>query len=386
MYPTLSDFFKQVFGLDIPLPIQTYGFFVALAFLVGIYILSIEFKRKEKQGILKAIKKRILVGEGPKPIELIFSGVIGFIVSYKLFYAAFNYSQFADNPQEFILSTQGSFIGGFIGAAISVYLNYREKIKSKLEQPKWEEQEILPHKIAGNILVVAGVFGLAGAKLFDSLENFDRLIADPMGTLFSFSGLTFLGGAIVGSIAVIIYAKKFNIKALHLLDIAAVAMPLAYAVGRLGCQVAGDGCWGVENLNPQPEWLSWLPDWTWAYTYPHNVINAGEMIQNCDGKFCHVLENPAYPTPLYETTLNVIIFGLLFLVRKKINIPGFIFSIYLVLGGIERFLMEQIRINNEYNIFGFGITQAEIISFLMMIAGIVGMYLLWKNRVRLESY
>ncbi len=386
MYPNLSYFFKDVFGIDVALPIQTYGFFVALAFIIGIWILKIEFKRKEKEGILQSIKRKNLIGEPAKPKELVISGIVGFIVGYKLLDAILNYSTFTDNPQTFILSTSGNFLGGIIGAAISVFFTWREKNKSKLTPPKWIETDIFPHQITGNILMVAAIFGILGAKLFHNLENFDELIADPIGSLFSFSGLTFLGGAIVGSTAVIIYAKRYNIKPLHLLDVAAIGLPLAYAVGRLGCQISGDGCWGVENLHPQPEWLSWLPSWTWSSTYPHNVVNEGGLIDMCTGKHCHALNNPVWPTSLYESTLNVIIFGFLFLIRKRIKVAGMLFSIYLILGGVERFLMELIRVNNLYHIFGFGVTQAEIISVLMIIAGITGIFLTFKYKEKLKSY
>ena len=80
MYPTLSHFFQEVFGWNIPLPIQTYGFFVALAFLSGLWFFAREFKRKEKEGVLKSIQKKVLIGEAVKPTELIFSGIIGFII------------------------------------------------------------------------------------------------------------------------------------------------------------------------------------------------------------------------------------------------------------------------------------------------------------------
>ncbi len=385
MYPTLSEFFKQVFGLDIPLPIQTYGFFVAMAFITGIWVLTKEFKRKEKEGILKPVKKKVRVGEGPKTKDLVIAGIIGFALGYKLLYAVLEYTDFALNPQEFLLSAKGNFIGGILGAVIAIYMNYREKMKTKLDKPVWKEKQIFPHHQAGNLLVVAGIFGLAGAKLFDALEHFDSLIKDPIGTLVSFSGLAFLGGLIVGGIAVIWYAKLNNIKPLHMFDVAAVVMPIGYAIGRIGCQVAGDGCWGIENLEPQPEWLAWLPDWTWSYTYPHNVNRVGEVIQHCSGKYCKVLSTPVYPTPFYETLLNFGIFGILFSLRKKINIPGMLFSGYLILGGLERFFIEKIRVNIEYDIFG-GVTQAEILSVFMIISGIAGIFLLIKYKDKLKDY
>ena len=147
MYPTISQFFQDVFGWNIPLPIQTYGFFVALAFLVGIWFLSFEFKRKEKEGLLHSVKLKIWIGEPAKPRELIISGIVGFIIGFKLFEAILHYSSFVDNPQIFILSMQGSIIGGILGAAISVYSTWREKNKHKLAKPMWSEKEVFPNQI-----------------------------------------------------------------------------------------------------------------------------------------------------------------------------------------------------------------------------------------------
>ena len=155
---------------------------------------------------------------------------------------------------------------------------------------------------------------------------------------------------------------------------------LAYGVGRIGCQMSGDGDWGIENLSPKPEWMSFLPDWMWSYNFPNNVINAGVPIEGCTGKFCMQLANPVWPTAFYETVMSIIIFGILWSIRKHIKIPGLLFFIYLVFNGVERFFIEKIRINTEYNIFG-GITQAEIISFCLVLIGSLGcLILLIKNK------
>ena len=89
-------------------------------------------------------------------------------------------------------------------------------------------------------------------KLFHNLENIGEFIADPMGQLMAFSGLTFYGGLIAGAFAVIWYGRKYNIKPLNLADAAAPGLMLAYGVGRIGCQLSGDGDWGVTNLTTKP--------------------------------------------------------------------------------------------------------------------------------------
>ncbi len=379
MYPTLTDFFKDVFGVNIPLPIQTYGFFVALAFIIGIIILSKEMKRKEKSGLLQKITKRVKIGEPASISALIIAAVVGFFIGFKGVEAVFHYSDFVRNPQHFILSGRGSIWGGLLIAAISVYFNWRDKEKKRLPKPRWENITIFPHELAGNILVIAAIFGLLGAKIFHNLENIDDLMADPMGAIFSFSGLTFLGGLILGVAAVLFYVSKNNMPSLIILDAAAPALPLAYGIGRMGCQVAGDGCWGINNLNPKPDWMSFLPDWMWSYNYPNNVIDAGKALTDCKLSHCHVLDVPVFPTPFYETMMMIVVFIVVWSLRKKIKMPGVLFSVFIALAGVERFLIEQIRINNEYHIFGFGITQAEIISSIMMVAGIAAIILFSKK-------
>ena len=380
MYPTLTDFIYDIFGINIPLPIQTYGLFVAFAFLTGIYFVSLELKRKEREGLLLPIIKKELIGEPASIISLLLSALGGFIVGFKLLEAILHYSDFVADPQGFILSFRGNFIGGIIVAAISTYFTWKDKEKQKLEKPKWITKTIHPYELSGNLLVTAAVFGLLGAKLFHNLENIDELIADPIGSLISFSGLSYLGGLVVGIFTVLWYANKNSIKPIYMLDAAAPGLALAYGVGRIGCQVSGDGCWGVPNVNPKPEWLSFLPDWMWAYEYPNNVINAGKVIENCTSSHCHVLDVPVFPTPFYETSMMVVIFIILWSLRKHIKVPGVLFSIYFTLAGFERFFIEKIRINNEYNIFGYGITQAEIISSVLIIIGIAGIVFFYKKQ------
>ena len=227
--------------------------------------------------------------------------------------------------------------------------------------------------------MIAAVSGIIGAKIFHNLENMDAFLADPIGQLISFSGLTFYGGLIAGAVSVIWYANKYKINTKHLIDSAAPGLMLAYGVGRIGCQMSGDGDWGIDNLAPKPEWMSFLPDWMWSYTFPHNVINAGVPIEGCTGNFCMELANPVWPTAFYEVIMSLAIFGILWAMRKHIKVPGALFFIYLAFNGVERFFIEKIRINTEYNILG-GITQAEIISFSLILTAIIGITYLYKSK------
>jgi phosphatidylglycerol---prolipoprotein diacylglyceryl transferase len=163
-------------------------------------------------------------------------------------------------------------------------------------------------------------------------------------------------------------------------------LPLAYGIGRIGCHLSGDGCWGIPNPNPKPGWMSFLPDWMWSYKFPHNVINEGTLIDNCTGKHCHILDVPVYPTSFYETVAMFIIFIILWSIRKKIKLPGLMFCFYLILQAIERYGMELIRVNNKYHFLGISITQAELISIIFLLSGIAGIFVIYKYRERLKSY
>ena len=376
MYPTISHLIYDLLGINIPLPIQTFGFFVALAFVIGSYFISQEFKRKEKEGLLSIIKKKVKIGKGITTYEILSAVIGGFFIGFKLVEAIFNYDALVENPQAFILSARGSMMGGIIVAAISVYTKYKEKEKTKLETPKWIEQTLHPYQLVGNMIMIAAISGIIGAKIFASLENWNDFLLDPWGQLFSFSGLTFYGGLIFGAISVSYYAKKNGIKLLHLIDIFAPALMLSYGIGRIGCHLSGDGDWGIIATQ-QPDWW-FLPDWIWSYNYPNNVLGRGVPIPGCEGNFCNQLAENVYPTPFYEIIMAGLIFVFLWNIRKRINIAGILFFVYLTLNGIERFFIEKIRVNTKYDILG-GITQAEIISFCLILIGVLGTFILYRN-------
>jgi prolipoprotein diacylglyceryltransferase len=193
-------------------------------------------------------------------------------------------------------------------------------------------------------------------------------------------------------------------------------MMIAYAIGRIGCQVAGDGDWGILNSAyvtnaegkamvaspadynaaiqknftfyqsslrgvtqvqtpadiPNASFAAprWLPDWTVAYPFTHNVINEGIKLNGCEERYCSTLPVPVYPTPFYETVICFILFFVLWVLRKKIKPYGALFALYLILNGLERFFIEKIRVNNQLELFGLHPTQAEIISLGLVITGI----------------
>lgn len=385
MYPTISDLLKDLLGLNIPLPIQTFGFFMGLSFLGAYWATSSELKRKEDLGLLRSSQKTIILHKRPGTQEYLIQIIFGMLIGYKLLDMILNYTQLLDDTQGFILSGRGNPIGAIIGGAIAYYFVKKEDDKAKQHTPTEQVVTVHPYQLMGNILLIAAVAGLLGAKVFHNLENLDEFSKDPIGALLSFSGLTFYGGLIVAAFAVLRYTGKNGIPALHMIDAAAPGLILAYGIGRIGCQLSGDGDWGIVNLAPKPEWMAALPDWMWSFTYPHNVISEGIPIEGCVGKHCYALPQPVFPTPFYEVLMSLAIFGILWSMRKKITTPGMLFCIYLIFNGAERFLIEKIRVNTTYTIFGKHITQAELISSLLFIIGVVATIYLFNKQKRIEK-
>ncbi len=380
MYPTFSDLLYDLIGIQIPLPIQMFGLMVAISFLVGNYIIGLELKRKYSEGLLSSHTTTVIEGLPATKMELLSNAIFGFIIGFKLFFLIGNYAQFTANPQAALLSLEGSFWGGIISAIAMAYWVYYEKNSKKLAQAITKTIEVMPYQVMGNLTILAAVFGILGAKIFHNLENFDTFLADPIGSLLSFSGLTFYGGLICGFAAAIWYARSKNIKTIHLLDAAAPGIMIAYGIGRLGCQLSGDGDWGIVNTTAKPSWISFLPDWVWSFKFPHNVISDGVPIPGCVGRHCMELPLPVYPTSLYEAIIAITLFFVLWAMRKRIKIPGLLFCVYLMMNGMERFFIEKIRINNLIQFAGFQFTQAELIASIIFLLGLSGfVYLILNN-------
>lgn len=370
MYPNLYYAFKDLFGVEwsgLRL-VNSFGFFVALAFIICAWVLSLELKRKQQQGLFLHTEETITIGAPASVGELVLNFLLGFVFGFKII-GAFTIADALDDPQNFIFSSRGSLPLGLLVGLAFAGLKWWEKNKQKLAKPEKRTVRIWPQDRVGDIVIYAALFGFLGAKIFHNLENWGDFVKDPIGSLLSFSGLTFYGGLICAGAAILVYAKKQKIAIVHLLDAMATTMMLAYALGRIGCQVAGDGDWGIVNNHPKP--FSWLPDWMWAYQYPHNVVNEGVPVPGCVGQYCSQLPQPVYPTPFYEIVMCLALFFVLWSLRKRIKVPGRLFGLYLIFNGVERFFIETIRVNTKYDFLPFHPTQAEIISLLLVITGLL---------------
>jgi phosphatidylglycerol:prolipoprotein diacylglycerol transferase len=214
------------------------------------------------------------------------------------------------------------------------------------------------HAFVTDMVLVSALAGIVGARVFDILDNFDRFLAQPLSMIFTRAGFSIYGGLCFGILAGVLFVKRRSVPVLPMLDAVAPAMMLGYGIGRIGCQVSGDGDWGIAaNLLLKP---GWVPHWLWTQTYDGNI--AGVIIA----------PPGVYPTPVYEMLMALAIFWVLWRLRLHDNRAGYLFSIYLLLAGFERLLIEKIRINPRYDLFAVQVTQAEAISSLLVLAGLVG--------------
>ena len=380
MFPKLSDLINYLFGSHINLPVQTYGFFLALAFTCGGIILRIELKRKEKEGLLAA---RQVITKPNQPASwpeflggLLFSTLIG----WKFFGIITEYAVFADNPQQYMLSAKGSLaaliIIPLITSSYHIYTFYRAR---KYDISVKRNVMVHPWQHTWSIMFIAIVAALAGSKIFDIFDNFSQFLNHPVHSLVSFSGFAFYGGFISAVVVLIWYMKRIKLDWRHVIDCSAPAIMIGYAIGRLGCHFSGDGCWGIENTLAQPHLLAWLPDWMWAYNFPHNVANEGIPIAGCIGTHCRQLAQPVFPTSLYESIISLASFGVIWSMRMRVKAPVVLFGLFMILNGVERFLIEKIRVNHKYSISGMQLSQAEVISAILIVLGVAVIILFRKQ-------
>src|SRR5215212_8929320 len=180
--------------------------------------------------------------------------------------------------------------------------------------------------------------GLVGSRLDYIFQNWDDVSGDLLGNIFSGAGLVFFGGLIGGAIGVLLWARWRNYLGWELIDSSAPSIAIGYAVGRIGCQVSGDGDYGEPS------------DLPWAMSYPDGTVPTTDEV---------------HPTPVYETFTMGLVTLLLWNLRDRLA-PGLVFGLYLFLGGLERFLVEFIRRNDAVLA---GLTVPQLFSVAMMAGG-----------------
>ncbi|TMK42109.1 MAG: prolipoprotein diacylglyceryl transferase [Actinobacteria bacterium] len=190
-------------------------------------------------------------------------------------------------------------------------------------------------------MIFAGlVGGLVGARGYYIVQNYDQVKGDLIGSIFSGSGLVWYGGVIGGALAVAAWARWRGLFNLGLLDLAAPMLALGYAIGRIGCQVSGDGDYGIRSHLP------------WAMGYPHGTVPTPPGVR-------------VQPTPIYETLAMGLVAWALWRLRDRLR-PGGVFALYLVLSGLERLLVEFIRRNKEVLA---GLTAPQLESVGLVVVG-----------------
>jgi len=392
MYPDLSYLFHDLFGTapDNWLSIfKMFGFILAIAFLVSAVVFHSELRRKAGEGIYQPATAQITEGLPASMGEIIANAFVGLLIGGKGFYAYVHYAEFRHDPASVILSAKMNWLAGIIGAAALATLTWWDAKRRLKNPPLTHTVQIFPHDRISEMTVWAAVGGILGSKFFDIFDNWDSFLEDPIGSLTSGGGLAFFGGLVLGFILVVAYIYRQKIPFLPTADAVAPALTAGYGVGRIGCQLAGDGDWGILNTAPKPGWMSFLPDWMWAYRFPHHVLNTPHTdptpsvkIEGCEWDYCYQLSEPVFPTPFYEIMMMLVVFGILWALRKRIKIPGMLFFIYLGLIAIERFLIEKIRVNVIHDVFGFNLSQAEIISICLFLVSIAGCVFLWRRNHR----
>lgn len=193
------------------------------------------------------------------------------------------------------------------------------------------------------IIGIAGISGLVGARLYHVLESPRELMAD-LSMLYSRFGFAWFGGFIGGFIALFFLARHYRIPVLEFMDLCSPAAAVGYAIGRIGCLLSGDGDYGVPTKLP------------WSMSFPNGVVPTTERV---------------HPTPIYEFLIWLLIAAILWQVGKKTlngEAAGKIFSYYLILTGVARFLIEFIRINPRSF---FGMSNAQTVSLVSIISGLL---------------
>lgn len=403
MYPDLSYFFNDIFNTSVDnwtSIFKTFGFMLVIALLACGVLLKSELKRLESLGLISGETKLVTFHNKASNIDILTNTLFLFFMGAKIPYIVANFEKFQSDPAGTIFSKLGNWpIGLLVGLLTLAYYLYSNHSQKGAVTTK--EMKIYPSSKTDTIIIIAGITGVLGSRLFSITEDMKGFMQDPLGSLLAGSGLNVYGGIILAFVAVYWYVKRIGIKPIYMMDIGGIGILLGYAIGRIGCQLSGDGDWGIVAAD-MPSWW-FLPDWLWSYNYPNNVNNDGVLLAQCDQtlfdsaraarqsienacqtacgmRYCHELKPGVYPTPIYETIFGLLAAGVLYMKRASFKIPGTIFFIYMIINGLERFFIEFIRVNEKYKLFGLEWSQAQYISIIFIVIGIIGLWYLYARK------
>lgn len=201
-------------------------------------------------------------------------------------------------------------------------------------------------RFAERYVTAAGLSGLIGARLWYMAENWSVVRYDLLGALFASAGFTFYGGFIIASIVLYSMARRDGIGVARFCDALGPALALGYAIGRLGCQLSGDGDYGS------------VTEGFWGMSYATGVVPTPDGVR-------------VYPTPLFESAISLAIVWILSRVERStatLSKPLQRFGLYLALISLERIFVEVFRINPEALA---GLSEAQVIGAALLLLGVL---------------
>jgi phosphatidylglycerol---prolipoprotein diacylglyceryl transferase len=213
----------------------------------------------------------------------------------------------------------------------------------------------LDPELASSFVLWAAVGGLVGSRILSFVDDWDGFIADPLSFVFTGAGFVFYGGLIGGFITVSAVILRRGLPYLRITDCIAPALAIGQAIGRIGCQLAGDGDWGTPTTLP------------WGMSFPNAIIGWEDWTRANDLP----IDVRVHPAPIYETLGYGAAFLIMWRRRLSPHPDGYILWLYFLLSGAVRFLIEFVRINPK---IAFGLSEAQFISLALMAIGAVQMW------------
>lgn len=200
-------------------------------------------------------------------------------------------------------------------------------------------------RFAENFVFAGALSGLVGSRLWFVAQHFDELKGDLFGALFASAGLVFYGGFILALVVVFVMCRVYRMPGYALLDHVGPTLAVSYMIGRLGCQLSGDGDYGMAT------------DSIWGMSYATGVFPTPPGVL-------------AFPAPFFESAMAAVILSVTLWAEPRVwwKAPYRRFGLYLILASIARFLIEFVRIEPR---FLWGLSQAQWISVGLFTAGLL---------------